>query len=129
VGRVEGDRAAVGLHGGLEPAVLLEDDAQVAVPVRLVRAEREAALDERDCVFLPSLLMREDTRVVQRAGMIGGHVEHSSIQFPGRLQVTRSLRWIAARPLFEVSSRRSPAAPSLSEQRRFCSPAGREGTV
>ena len=89
---VEGDRTAVGVHGCFQLAVRLQDDAQVAVPVRLIRAQGEAALDERDRVFRLPLLMGKDARVVQRPGMIGGHVEHAPIQLSGRQEVTVPLQ-------------------------------------
>ena len=52
----------------VQPAVRLEDEAEVAVPVRLIGHAREAPLDECQSFVVPPLLMRKHTRVVQRAG-------------------------------------------------------------
>ncbi len=53
------------------------------MPVRLIRRQREAPLDERDRLITPPLLMREHAGVVQRARMIRVHLEHPAIQLLG----------------------------------------------
>ena len=67
----------------VQPVVRLEDDAEVAVPVRLIGHEREAPLDERDGFVVPPLLMREHAGVVQRSGMIGSGLEHPAVHLVG----------------------------------------------
>ena len=72
VARIDGDRTPVRIDCEVQPVVRLEDDAEVAVPVRLIGHERETPLDEREGFVGPPLFMREHTGVVQRTRMIGG---------------------------------------------------------
>ena len=65
---------------GLQPAVRLQDDAEIAVPVRLLGREREAALDQRNGFVAAPLLVREHAGVVQRTRMIGRGLEDSAVQ-------------------------------------------------
>ena len=66
--RIDGDRASVRLNCAVQPVVRLEDDAEVAAPVRLIGHERDAPLDEREGFVVPPLLMREHAGVVQARG-------------------------------------------------------------
>ena len=38
---------------------ILQDDPEIAVPVRPIGLELETSLDQRDCLLAPPLLMRE----------------------------------------------------------------------
>ena len=80
---IDGDRTPVRGDRRLQPVVRLEDDAEVAAPVRLIGREREAALDERERFVVAPLLMREHAGVVQRTGMIGCGLEHAAVQLVG----------------------------------------------
>ena len=68
---------------GVQPVVRLEDDAEVAAPVRLIGHEREAPLDEREGFVVPPLLMREHAGVVQGTRMIGCSLEHPAVHLVG----------------------------------------------
>ncbi len=73
--------------GGVQPIVRLEDDAEVAEPVRFIGHEREAPLDEREGFVVPSSLMREHAGVVQRTWMIGRCLEHPAVQCVGLVEL------------------------------------------
>ncbi len=81
--RIDCDRTPVRVDRAVKPVTRLEDDAEVAVPVRLIGHEREAPLDEREGFAVPPLLMREHTGVVQRTGMIGRRLEHAAVHLVG----------------------------------------------
>jgi hypothetical protein len=81
--RIDRNRTPVRVDCALQPVVRLEDDAEVAVPIRLIGHQREAPLDERERFAVPPLLMREHTRVVQRTRMIGCRLEHSAVYLVG----------------------------------------------
>ena len=70
----------------------LEDDAEIAAPVRLIGHEREAPLDEREGFIVPPLLMREHASVVQRARMIRCRLEHAAVELPGLDELLVSLQ-------------------------------------
>ena len=53
------------------------------MPIRLIRRQREAPLDERERFVAPPLLMREDAGIVQRVRMVGCHLEHAAIHLLG----------------------------------------------
>src|SRR5207237_2449529 len=63
------------------PVVVLEDEAGIAVPVRLIGHEHEAALDQREGFAVAFLLMREHPGIVQRTRMIGDSLEYSAVDF------------------------------------------------
>ena len=75
--RVQRDRAVIGRDGLVQTAALLEDDAEIAVPVGPVRNERQALLDEGDAIAAAPELMREHAGVVQRPRMIGSRQRES----------------------------------------------------
>ena len=81
--RIDCDRTPVRVDGAVKPVIRLEDDAEVAVPVRLIGHEREAPLDEREGFAVPPLLMREHAGVVQRTSMIWRRREHSAVNLVG----------------------------------------------
>jgi hypothetical protein len=83
VARIDGDRTPVRVDCEVQPFVRLEDDAEVAVPVRLIGHERDASLDEREGLVVPPLLMREHTGVVQRTRMIGCSLEYPAVHLVG----------------------------------------------
>jgi hypothetical protein len=68
VTRIDGDRAPVSIDREVQPRVRLQDDAEIAVPVRLIRHEREAPLDQCKGFVVAALLMRKHAGVVQRTG-------------------------------------------------------------
>jgi hypothetical protein len=80
VALVDGDRTLVGVDRGFQLAGRLEDDAQVAVAIRPIRRERQAALDEHDRFVASPLLMREYAGIVQRIMIIRVDLEHPAIQ-------------------------------------------------
>ena len=83
VAGIEGDGAAVRVDRAVEPAVRLQHDAEIAVPVRLVGRERDAPRDERQRLVVASLLMREHAGVVECARMVGRNREHAAVQLAG----------------------------------------------
>src|SRR4029450_3980147 len=78
---IDCDRTPVGGDCQVQLGVRLEYDAKVAVPVRLIGHKREASLDKLDGFADLPLLMRQHTRVVQRAGMIGRNLKDAAVQF------------------------------------------------
>ena len=83
VARIDGDRAPVRVDCPIQPAVRLEDDAEIAAPVRLIGHERKAPLDQRKGFIVAPLLMREHAGVVQRTRMIGCSREYAAVQLLG----------------------------------------------
>jgi hypothetical protein len=81
VSRLDGDRTPVRVDRPFQLAVRLKDDPQVAVPIRLIRHQRKAPLEELDRFVAPPLLVREDSGVVQGVRMIGVRLENAAIQF------------------------------------------------
>src|SRR5436190_6806791 len=81
VARIDGDRTPVRVDGAVPPVVGLEDDAEIAVPVRLIGHEHEAALDQREGFAVAFLLMREHPGIVQRTRMIGDSLEYWAVDF------------------------------------------------
>ena len=57
--RIECNRASIGGDRLVQPESILQDDPQVAVPVRPIGLELETPLDQRDCLLAPRLLMGE----------------------------------------------------------------------
>ena len=82
--RVERDRALVGGGRLVQPQAVLQDDAEVAVPVGAIGLELEAPLDQRDGVVAAALLLREHAGEVQRAGMVGRDLEDAAVDLRGR---------------------------------------------
>ena len=80
---IGGDRAPIRLDRSVEPSVGLQNDAEVAVPVRLIGREREAPADQREGIVIATLLMREYAGVVQRTRMIGCGLEHAAVNVVG----------------------------------------------
>ena len=82
--RVERDRALV--RGGrlVQPEPVLQDDAEVAVPVGPIGLELEAPLDQRDRLVASPLLVGEHAGEVQRAGMVGRGLEDAAVDLRGR---------------------------------------------
>ena len=70
----------------------LEDDAEVAVPVRLIRHQRDASFDQCEGFLVPPLLVREHAGVVQRTRMIGCHLEHATVNLVGLDEMFISLQ-------------------------------------
>jgi hypothetical protein len=60
VGRIERDRALVRRDRIVQPEPILEDDAEIAVPVRALGLELEASLDQYDGLLASRLLVGED---------------------------------------------------------------------
>ena len=81
--RVDDDRTPIGVYRLFQLTIRLEDDAKVAVPIRLIRHQREAPLDERDRFVAAPLLMRKYAGIVQSARMIWGHLDNAAIQLVG----------------------------------------------
>jgi hypothetical protein len=65
----------------LEP--ILENDPEIAVPVRPLGLELEASLDQPDGLLAPFLLMGEHSREVQRAGVVGRGLEEPAVDLTG----------------------------------------------
>ncbi len=59
VPRVDRYRALVFTDRVVEPAMRLQNDGVIAVPVSLIRSQREALLDEVDRLVTSSLLVGE----------------------------------------------------------------------
>ena len=55
----------------LESAVGLQNNPEIAMPVRLIRAEREAVPDEVDGFIGSALLVRQQAGVVKSVWMVG----------------------------------------------------------
>src|SRR5687767_10593352 len=73
---VDSYRSPVRVDCQIEPVVRLEDDTEIAVPVRLLGDERNASLDERNGVLVSPFLMREHAGVVQGSRMIGHGLQY-----------------------------------------------------
>ena len=71
--------------------VPLIDGGTVRLP-RLIGLSREAPLDEREGVVVVALLMGEHAGIVQRAGMIGCHLEHATVNLVGLDEMFISLQ-------------------------------------
>ena len=63
-----------------ESATGLQNDAEIAVPVSLVRAQREALPDEVDGFIGSALLVREQPAVVQRVWLPRRDLEHTGVK-------------------------------------------------
>ena len=85
--RLDRDRAPVGVDRPVESPGRLKNDTEVAVAVRAIRHDIEAALDERDRLVMPSLLMREHAGEVERVGMPRIGLEHAVIHFMSRVEL------------------------------------------
>ncbi len=59
----------------------LENDAEIAIPIRMAGRELEASVDERYSVVTAPLLMSKHTSEMQRLGMIGRNFKNTFIQF------------------------------------------------
>ena len=81
--RFERDRALVCDDRIVELESILQDDPQIAVPVRSLRFELQAPPDQRDCILASCLLMREDAREVQRARMVGRDIKNAAVDVCG----------------------------------------------
>jgi hypothetical protein len=77
--RVDGDRAPIRVGCAVEREPVLQDDAEVAVPVGPLGLELEAAFDQFDGVVRLPLLVREDAREVQRVRMIRCNFENRGV--------------------------------------------------
>jgi len=73
--RIERDRVLVGGDRLVQREPVLEDDPEVAVPVRPLGFELEAPLDQGDGPLASRLLVGEDTREMQRVGVVGRDFE------------------------------------------------------
>ena len=80
---IDFDRTPIRVDCGVQPLIRLKHDAEVAVPVRLIRHERDTSLNERESFLVSSLLVRKQAGVVQRPRMIGRHFEHAAIDLAG----------------------------------------------
>ena len=67
--RIDRYRAFIFTDGFVEPAVRLQNDGVIAMPVSLIRRQREALLDESDRLVTAPLLVGEQAGVVQRVRM------------------------------------------------------------
>ena len=63
---------------------IAQDDPQIAVPVRSIGLELETPLDQLDRPIAPPLLMGEHSRVVDRVGQVGRHLEHAAVDVARR---------------------------------------------
>src|ERR1700752_2002735 len=59
-----------------ESTVGLQNNPEIAVPVRLIRAEREALPDEVDGLIGSALLVRQQAGVVKSRRLMWHHIEH-----------------------------------------------------
>ena len=57
--RIERNRAPIRDDRFVQLESILQDDPEIAVPVRPIGLELETPLDQRDCLLAPRLLMRE----------------------------------------------------------------------
>ena len=83
VGRIECNRALVRRDRLVQPEPILEDDPEIAVPVRPLGLERETSLDQSDGLLASRVLMGEDPREVQRVGMVGRGFEDPAVDLSG----------------------------------------------
>ena len=93
--RIDGYRAPIRTDCPVQPISRLENDAEIAVPVRLIRHERNASLNERKSFLVSSLLMRKHARKVQRTGMIGCRLEYAAVELVGLNELPVFLQGIA----------------------------------
>ena len=63
-----------------ESAVGLQNNPEIAMPVRLIRAQREALPDEFDGFVGSALLVRQQAGVVQSVWMVWRHIQHPGIE-------------------------------------------------
>src|SRR5688572_20469489 len=93
---VKGNGPLVGANGLIETALDLEGDTEVAVPIGYVWRCGETLLDERDGLLVSTLLIGEDTSVVQGERMVRGNLEDllveraRLVQLVGLLQADRN---------------------------------------
>ena len=64
----------------LEP--ILEDDPEIAVPVRLIGLELETSPEQSKGLVAARLLMGENAREMKRAGMVGRGLEDPAVDLP-----------------------------------------------
>ena len=81
--RVERNRVLVRCDRFVQPEPILKDDPEIAVPIRSLWLELEASLDQSNGLLASRLLMSEDAREVQRAGMVGRDLEDPAVDLAG----------------------------------------------
>ena len=62
-----------------QPEPILQNDAQIAVPVGALGLELETPLDQRDCLLAARPLMGEHAREVQRVSMVWRDLENRAV--------------------------------------------------
>ncbi len=99
-----------------ESAVGLQNNPEIAMPVRLIRAEREALPDEVDGVIGSALLVRQQAGVVKSVWMVWRHIEHPGIELLCLGQVMLLLQLDRQRDgLVDRQLPRRPTVPPLTD--------------
>ena len=117
--RVECNRLLVRPDCLVQVEPILEDDAEIAVPVRPLGLELETSLDQSDGLFAPRLLMGENPREVKRVSVVGRDFEDPAVDLPsGRpllrlLQHDRDRQRLVEAQRAVVGRLRRPDYPSL----------------
>ena len=120
VRRIERNRTFVRRSRLVQLEPILQDDPEIAVPVRPIGLELETSLDQGDGLLALRLLMGEDSREVQRVGMLGRHFEDIAVDLRGGrplfglLQDDRDRqRFVEAQRAIVARQLRRPDYPSL----------------
>jgi hypothetical protein len=92
VARLERDRTTVGGDRVVELDAVLPDDAEIAVPIRALRLELEASLDQRHRLLAPRLLVGEHAGEVQRVGVVRCGFEDGAVDLVGGRQLPSLLQ-------------------------------------
>jgi hypothetical protein len=118
--RIERNRMVVRRDRVVKLEPVLENDPEIAVPVRPVGLEFETFLDQSDGRLALRLLMGENPREVQRVRMVGLRFEDAAVDRPsgrpllGLLQQDRDRqRLVEAQPAVVAWQFRRPDYPSL----------------
>jgi hypothetical protein len=115
VSRLECDRPLVRRDRLVEPEPILEDDPEVAVPVRPLGLELEAPLDQSDGLIAAGLLVSENPREVQGARIVGRDLEDRAVELSSRRPLLALLQRDRDRQRF-VEAQRAVVAGELSRR-------------
>jgi hypothetical protein len=87
--RARRDRATIAGDGFRPAAHGLQRAPEVGVRRREIRCDRERAPDQPDRALMSPALVRDHPEQVQRVGMVGGFLQHSSIERLGPVASSR----------------------------------------